>query len=134
MPTVMPRPATAFLLLFLALDAAAEQVVCHVSYGDEGQLYVARPVASPYDVPAVAVGSHLRFRAIFQNKPKETAAIKLYAYAAEEDGAALIHQATYPYPLAKDGGGQSRYGFTGLLRAYEPVLGAELQYWCELQP
>ena len=85
-------------------------------------------------MPAVAVGSHLRFRAIFQNKPKETAAIKLYAYAAEEDGAALIHQATYPYPLAKDGGGQSRYGFTGLLRAYEPVLGAELQYWCELQP
>ena len=131
---MMQRPSIAFLLLFLSLDVAAEQVVCHVSYGDEGQIYVARPVVSPYDVSTVAVGSHLRFRAIFQNKPRATASIKLYAYAAEEDGAALIHQATYPYPLPKTVGARSPYGFTGLLLAYEPVLGAELQYWCEFQP
>jgi hypothetical protein len=117
----------------LALDAAAAQVLCHYQYGDEPKVLIAKPVTSPYDVPAVEVGSHLKFRVVFQDMPPEQAAIKLYAYAAEEDGATLIHQATYPYPLPPIRG-KRRYGFTGLLSAYEPVLGAELQYWCEMKP
>jgi hypothetical protein len=121
------------LALLAANAAAAPKVVCHYEYGAEPQVLIAEPVASPYTVPAVQVGSHLKFRVIFQTQPRDQAAIKLYAYAADEDGATLVHQATYPYPLPKASGAKPRYGFTGLLAAYEPSLGAELQYWCELR-
>lgn len=122
------------LLVFLLPGiVCAEEVRCHYEYGGEPQELVARPVASPYAVPAVPVGSHLSFRVVFQTEPRDQAAVKLYAYAAEADGATLVHQATYPYPLPKTPAGR-RYGFTGLLMAYEPKLGAELQYWCEWRP
>jgi hypothetical protein len=123
------------ILLFLLPGAAcAQEVACHYEYGGEPKVLVARPVASPYTVPAIEVGSHLKFRVVFQTEPRDLAAIKLYAYGAERDGGAtLVHQATWPYPLPKMQGG-GRYGFTGLLAAYEPELGAELQYWCELRP
>lgn len=125
------------LLMLLPTLAWAKEVVCHYEYGGEPKVLVAKPVASPYTVPAVQVGSHLKFRVVFQTQPRDQASIKLYAYAAEDDGATLVHQATYPYPLPKSShvrGAKSRYGFTGLLMAYEPVLGAELQYWCEFRP
>jgi hypothetical protein len=122
------------LCLLLPGAACAQEVACHYEYGGEPKLLVARPVASPYTVPAVEVGSHLKFRVVFQKEPRDLASIKVYAYAAEKDGGAtLVHQATYPYPLPKTVG-RSRYGFTGLHSAFEPSLGAELQYWCELRP
>jgi hypothetical protein len=120
-------------LLLLPGVACAQEVACHYEYGGEPKVLVAKPVASPYTVPAIEVGSHLKFRVVFQTQPRDLASIKLYAYAAEDDGATLVHQATYPYPLPKTVG-KSRYGFTGLHSAFEPVLGAELQYWCELRP
>lgn len=120
-------------LLLLPGIACAEEVVCHYDYGGESKELIVRPVASPYAVPAVAVGSHLKFRVVFQSEPHDLAAIKLYAYAVGKDDVTLVHQATYPYPLPKFKGRQPRYGFTGLLMAYEPRLGAELQYWCELR-
>jgi hypothetical protein len=121
------------LLLLLPCAAGAQEVACHYEYGGEPRVLVAKPVASPYTVPAVEVGSHLKFRVVFQKQPRDLASIKIYAYAAEDDGATLVHQATYPYPLPKTVG-KSRYGFTGLHSAFEPSLGAELQYWCELRP
>lgn len=124
----------AVLSLFLPVAAWAEEVACHYDYGGESRLLVAKPVTSPYTVSAIQVGSHMKFRVVFQTEPRDQAAIKLYAYAAEDDGATLIHQATYPYPLPKTAGKPGPYGFTGLLAAYEPSLGAELQYWCELRP
>lgn len=132
----MPRyriPAC-LLLLTASLPGLASQVACHYEYGGEPKVLIARPVSSPYVVPRVEVGSHLAFRVVFQTEPRDQASIKLYAYAAQDDGATLVHQATYPYPLPKVPGPRPRYGFTGLLAAYEPVLGAELQYWCEMQP
>lgn len=127
------RTACLLLLPLASGLACAEEVRCHYEYGGEPKEIVARPVASPYTVPAVEVGSHLKFRVVFQTAPRDQAAVKLYAYAAEDDGATLVHQATYPYPLPKTPAGR-RYGFTGLLMAYEPKLGAELQYWCEWRP
>ena len=121
------------LLLLLPCAAGAQEVACHYEYGGEPKVLVAKPVASPYTVPAIEVGSHLKFRVVFQKQPRDLASIKIYAYAAEDDGATLVHQATYPYPLPKIVG-KSRYGFTGLHSAFEPSLGAELQYWCELRP
>ena len=121
------------LLLLLPCAAGAQEVACHYEYGGEPKVLVAKPVASPYTVPAVEVGSHLKFRVVFQKQPRDLASIKIYAYAAEDDGATLVHQATYPYPMPKTVG-KSRYGFTGLHSAFEPSLGAELQYWCELRP
>lgn len=122
------------LLLLLPCAAGAQEVACHYEYGGETRVLVAKPVASPYTVPAVEVGSHLKFRVVFQKAPRDLASIKIYAYAAEDDGATLVHQATYPYPMPKTVGPKSRYGFTGLHSAFEPSLGAELQYWCELRP
>lgn len=137
MAFLLPKPAALIRILSLLLlsgAACAQEVACHYEYGGEPKVLVAKPVASPYTVPAVEVGSHLKFRVIFQTQPRDQASIKLYAYAANDDGATLVHQATYPYPLPKTVGAKSRYGFTGLLSAFEPALGAELQYWCELRP
>jgi hypothetical protein len=122
------------LLSLLPCAACAQEVACHYEYGGEPKVLLARPVASPYTVPTIEVGSHLKFRVVFQTEPRDLASIKIYAYAADKDGGAtLVHQATWPYPLPKTVG-RSRYGFTGLHSAFEPVLGAELQYWCELRP
>jgi hypothetical protein len=137
MTVPLPKPAALIRTLSLLLlpgVACAQEVACHYEYGGEPKVLVARPVSSPYTVPAVEVGSHLKFRVVFQTQPRDLASIKLYAYAANEDGATLVHQATYPYPLPKTVGARRPYGFTGLHSAFEPALGAELQYWCEMRP
>lgn len=120
-----------FLLLSLLPGVAlADEVACHLSYGGESQVVTARPVASPYEVPAILIGSYFRFRVVFQKEPAEQAAVKVYSYADQDGGGTPIHQAAYAYPPAAGW----RYGFTGLQSVYEPELGAELQYWCELRP
>lgn len=111
--------------------AAAQQVVCNYSYGGESSLLVARPVASPYGVPAVTVGSYFKFRVVFQKHPADLASINIYVYADRDEGAVPIHQASYRYPPPQDGG--APYGFTGLHFVYEPVRDGELQYWCRMQ-
>lgn len=90
---------------------------------------LAQPVASPYGVPTTAIGSYFLFRVVFQKEPVDQASIKIYTYADQEDGAAIIHQATYPYPPPAPG----RHGFTGYQAVYEPLREGELQYWCELR-
>lgn len=108
-------------------SAWAEAVVCHYTYGGETRTLAVEPVASPYGVPPVQVGSYFLFRVVFQREPADQAAIKIYAYADRDEGPVPIHQATYPYPLPPTAG---RYGFTGLHFVYEPVRDGELQYWC----
>lgn len=116
----------------LPLAAAAdEQVVCRYTYGGESWSLAARPVASPYAVPAIAVGSYFRFRVVFQKYPADLAAIKVYTYADRDEGAVPIHQASYRYPPPQDAG--APYGFTGQQFVYEPVRDGELQYWCRMQ-
>jgi len=110
---------------------AAEQVECHYSYGGETRILVAAPVASPYEVPAVAVGSYFQFRVVFQNQPADLASIKVYTYADRDEGLVPIHQATYAYPPAP--APKARHGFTGLNFVYEPMRDGELQYWCRLK-
>ncbi|CAG0950335.1 hypothetical protein RHDC4_00039 [Rhodocyclaceae bacterium] len=114
-----------------ALPAVADQVVCRYSYGGETRTLVAPAVASPYGVPAVAVGSYFRFRVVFQKEPVDLASIKVYAYADLDSGATPIHQATYPYPPPSVP--DNRYGFTGLHFVYEPMRDGELQYWCAME-
>jgi hypothetical protein len=117
------------LLPLAASTALADEVACHFNYGGEDKVLVARPVASPYAVAPVQVGSYFQFRVVFQKAPADLASIKVYTYADRDDGAAPIHQASYPYPPS--GGG--KHGFTGLHFVYEPVRDGELQYWCELR-
>jgi hypothetical protein len=111
--------------------AAAEQVVCRYTYGGESRDLIVAAVASPYAVPAIAVGSYFKFRVVFQREPADLAAIKVYVYADRDEGAVPLHQATYPYPPVAAAG--ARYGFSGLHFVYEPVRDGELQYWCRLQ-
>lgn len=121
--------AVAAAVLPLAATAAP-QVACHYTYGGETRVLLAQPVASPYGVAAIAVGSYFRFRVVFQDAPADLAAIKVYTYADRDDGAAIIHQATYAYPPAAPTGA---YGFSGLHFVYEPMRDGELEYWCEMQ-
>lgn len=117
----------------LAMPAhSVEQVRCHYTYGGETRELVALPVSSPYTVKAIDVGSFFHFRVVFQDKPTDIAAIKIYTYADRDDGPLLIHQATFPYPLA--GRRSAPYGFSGLHSVHEPVRDGELQYWCQLTP
>ncbi|MEI7613374.1 MAG: hypothetical protein WCK63_10720 [Betaproteobacteria bacterium] len=110
----------------------AQQVICHYTYGGETQQLVVQPVASPYATKGVPVGSFFEFRAVFQNKPADIAAIKIYTYAEREEGTVLVHQAVYPYPPARHR--MTNYGFTGVHFVYEAMSNAELKYWCELEP
>lgn len=107
-----------------------ESVLCHINYGGEPRVIEAAPVSTPYRVPAVEVGSYFLFRVVFENQPREQAAIKTYTYASHARGPVLLHQASFPYPPPT--GVTGRYGFTGLHFVYESVRDGELQYWCEI--
>ena len=111
------------------LPARADSVTCHVTYGGETRVIAASPVASPYGVKATAVGSYFLFRVVFRREPADLAAIKTYAYADRDEGPAIIHQATWPYPPPP----AAVHGFTGHIFVYEPVRDGELQYWCEMK-
>ncbi len=118
-------------LAFLAAFAAgAEQVVCHYTYGGETRQLVAPPVASPYRVKSVEVGSYFHFRVVFQKWPADLASVKVYTYADRDEGLVPVHQATFPYPPPRSAA--ARHGFTGLHHVYEPTRDGELQYWCGL--
>lgn len=109
---------------------AAPQVACHYSYGGETHTLRAAPSASPYTVDSVPVGSYFHFRVVLRTRPADLASVEVYTYAdRDEDGLALIHQASYPFPPARQPGRQ--YGFSGRHRVYEPVRDGELSYWCE---
>ena len=106
---------------------AIERIHCHTTYGGETHLHVAHPVASPYGVESVPIGSYFLFRVVFEGQPRELAAVKIYTYADLDHGPVPIHQSTHPLPLAN----RASYGFTGLQRVYEPRRDSELEYWCE---
>ncbi len=126
-------PGAPILVALLTTFAAhGEEVICHYTYGGETRQVAASPVSSPYAVEGIEIGSYLRLRIVFQDKPKDIASIKVYTYADRDGAVALIHQATYPYPPAPRRG--ATHGFTGLHFVYEPMRGSELQYWCELTP
>jgi hypothetical protein len=116
-------------LVTAALPALAEHVDCHLTYGGETRLISAAPVVSPYEVKATAIGSYFLFRIVFRKEPADLAAIKIYTYADRNEGAAIIHQATWSWPPPA----ASAHGFTGLNFVYEPVRDGELQYWCEFK-
>jgi hypothetical protein len=119
-----------FALLLLPSWVHAEQVLCHYTYGGVTKQLHALPVSSPYTVKAVQVGSYFKFRVVFQNRPADIASVKVYTYADRDEGQALIHQATYPYPPANRRA--APYGFSGLHFVYETMRDGELQYWCEM--
>lgn len=125
------RASAILLLSALACGqaSAGEQVVCRYTYGGETRILRADPVASPYGVAPVQVGSYFLFRVVFQNQPVDLAAIKIYTYADGDDGPVPIHQASYDYPPSA----QTRGGFTGVQRVYEPLRDGELEYWCGLE-
>ena len=123
------RPAIVAILAALALPAHATSVACHLTYGGETRVVEAAPVADPYTVPTVSLGSYFLFRIVFRDQPADLASIKLTAYADRDEGPTIIHQATYPYPPPS----AAVHGFSGLNFIYEPVRDGELQYWCELK-
>lgn len=127
----MKRGLAAVLLLASLPAAKAEQVVCHYTYGGETKVLVANPMKSPYMAKGIKVGSYFQFRLVFQNEPADLAVIKIYTYVDRDEGPALIHQASFPYPPADKA--TSPYGFSGLQFVYEPVRDSELQYWCGME-
>ncbi|HEX8962900.1 MAG TPA: hypothetical protein VF801_07835 [Rhodocyclaceae bacterium] len=125
------RAALALVALLSGAAAAAEQAVCRYTYGGETHDLAASPVASPYAVKAIPVGSYFQFRVVFQKEPADLAAIKVYVYADRDEGAVPLHEAVYPYPPPPAKG--ARFGFTGQHFVYEPVRDGELEYWCRME-
>ena len=117
------------LTLAAVVPAAAHAggVTCHYLYGGEERVLAVAPTTAPYTVPATTVGSYFQFRVVLEEGPR--GAVHVYTYAAHGESRALVHEASYRYPPAADAGAE--YGFTGWQRVYEPVLGSELEYWCE---
>jgi len=125
----------------------ADSVACHITYGGETRHLEARPTTTPYTVAPTPIGSHFLFRIVFRQEPAEHASIKLYTYTNRDTSPAIIHQASYPYPVrntAPQGdflrreaspltGQGTDNGFTGLNLVYETMHDSELQYWCELK-
>lgn len=116
---------TGALLVALAIPAQAEQIICHLNYGGQKHQVTAHPTDHTYMIKPTPVGSYFLFRIVLLTSPADLAGIKLYTYVDQASGPALIHQATYPYPVTK--------AFTGIQRVYEPVRDSELEYRCELQ-
>ena len=125
-----------FELLPALLPFAAQagpRVVCHTQYNGEGQAHVAYPGAAPYDVEGVTLGERFVFRVVFQNKPADIAAVKVFTSILPDEGPAQpVHQATWrwPVPAGRQPQGQ---GFTGLQRVFEPTYNGHLEYWCEAE-
>ena len=125
-----------FALLPALLPFAAQagpRVVCHTQYNGEGQAHVAYPVAAPYDVEGVTLGERFVFRVVFQDKPADIAAVKVFTSVLPDEGPSQpVHQATYrwPVPPGRQAEGQ---GFTGLQRVFEPTYNGHLEYWCEAE-
>lgn len=117
------------LVAAAAAPAAAEQLVCTVTYGGETQTLQAAPVASPYAVAPVAIGSYFLFRPVFERPIGAPAQLKVYVYADLDGGPVPLQVAEYAYPVHTQG----RHGFTGLQRVYEPMRDGELEYWCALR-
>lgn len=117
------------LLAVICLNAQAESIVCHLTYGGETQLVEAEPTDAPYAIAPISLGSYFLFRIVFRQVPADLASIKLYTYADRDTGPVIIHQASFPYPVKN----AAVNGFTGLNLVYEPVRDGELQYWCEIK-
>ena len=134
----IPRLAGIGAVLAWLVPAApvmAQQVFCHYTYGGETRTLAVSPVSSPYAVKAIDVGSFFHFRVVFQDRPADVAAVRIYTYADRDDGPLLIHQASYAYPPADGRAASPRAGgFTGWQFVYEPMRDGELQYWCEFSP
>lgn len=129
------RPVTARLAagLLLALGATglqAQTVACHLSYGGETRIVETGPTDSPYTGAPTAIGSFFLFRIMFMREPADLARINLYLHTALGEAPILLQHTSYAYPVTN----QSRYGFTGLQRVYEPKRESELLYWCEIRP
>lgn len=127
-----PAGVVGLFALLVSPFARAEQVLCHYTYGGETKTLVALPVASPYAVKAIDIGSFFHLRVVFQDRPAAIASIKTYVYGDRDDDPLLIQQATFPYPSASRAG--APYGFSGRQWVYEPMRDGELEYWCELTP
>jgi hypothetical protein len=121
--------AAALLALLLTPPSYAAKVRCHLTYGGETRIVDAAPTSDPYSVVPLSFGSYFLFRIVFRDQPADLAGIKLTTFADHNEGPAIIHQATYPYPPPSAAAG----GFTGLNVVYEPVRDGELQYWCEMK-
>jgi len=114
--------------------ASAHTVVCHVNYGGADQMIHAPPVASPYGVKGVEVGSYFLFRVVNQTSPRDLASVKIYTYANHDEGAAPIHQVQFSPAETRGGSARGGHGFTGLHWVYEPVRDGELKFWCGWKP
>ena len=123
-------PAVLSALLPFTADAAP-RIVCHTHYNGESQAHVAHPVATPYGVEGVTLGERFVFRVVFQDKPADIAAVKVYTAVLPDEGPPQpVHQATYRWPVAA-GRQHEEQGFTGLQRVFEPTYNGHLEYWCE---
>lgn len=125
------RWMAAALLGGAVLSSWAQPVRCHVTYGGHTRAFAVPEVSEAYDAPFQAEGSYFMFRAVNQTRPIDLASVKVYVYAAQDNGPRLLHQGTWLAAQTPQSGSRTPHGFTGLQTVYEPLRDGELHYWCE---
>ena len=124
------RALLLFSLPVLAVAAEPSSLVCHYTYGGETHDVPVVATDTPYAVPARQIGSFFKFRTVWVREPAAEAGFHVYVYGDDPDGPILVQEGSWPPSNVN----QSRHGFTGLQRVYEPRRDGELQYWCEAVP
>lgn len=113
-----------------AAASAAPRLRCQISQGGEVHQLEFAPVSSPYEVKAVDINEHFRFKAVVLGDEQKVDTIALYTYYQSRRQAVLLHQAKYLAPVPQTAPGPA--ALTGWHFLYTPGLERELQYGCAL--
>lgn len=132
---------TALVMLISACSGGdngrAEAIVCSTAYRVSVSEALTEPdhirfedEDSTQSIPYIYLELHAEYRA---GRVDEERSLRLWVTPTGEDNV-LVSQL---YQLPEDSGPANQFvgghGFTGLNYSYDPVSGAELQYWCEAE-
>ena len=109
---------------------AAPLLRCHIEQGGTSRMVDFMPVTDPYNVRAIDINDHFRFKAVVIGDAARVDYIKLYIYTRTKRQPVLLHQTTYLSPAITPD--TQTAGLTGLNYVYSPGLERELQYSCGL--
>jgi hypothetical protein len=128
-PTARPRRLRAAACMLLASGPIAAhatvQLQCRLEQGPTVIQVATQAVSDPYRVPPVRINT-FRFKPVVVGTARQVAYIKLYTYYDTPRGALLLHEAKYVAPQPGPA------SLTGTVNVYEPLLGRELRYGCQL--
>lgn len=123
------RLAIAVASLTTATHAAAQPILCHLSYAGATRTLTIPAITQTEDVEPQLQGSSFLLKVVNKATPFEEPVVRVSTYAVLGNEPFLLHQASYRSAQARPA--DAAHGFTGLQAVQEPLRGNELRYWCE---